>query len=163
MKMATPYVSPLMATLKKDNSVRLCLDARYSPYPVEEIFKSLKNVVVMSSIDFTSGYYQILLTSKWQKYTGFKFDGTSYCFRVLPFGLAFSVSAFTGGLSKVFGPEFDSFLIKYIDDLLVVSDSIENHLMHLDKVFTRLKAAGFTLRKKSVFSLEKRCHFWGIF
>lgn len=169
--MPTPYVSPLMATLKKDNSVRLCLDARFlnsimekeydTPRPIEEIMNSIRNVVVMSSLDFTSGYYQIPLTEESQKFTGFKFEGKTYCFKVLPFGLASSVSAFTRCLSKVFGSEYDSFLVRYVDDLLIISQSVEEHLVHIDRVLTRLSECGFTLRADKCLFFREEMPFLG--
>ncbi|KAB0790256.1 hypothetical protein PPYR_15405, partial [Photinus pyralis] len=89
-------------------------------------------VQFMSSIDFTHGYWQIPLANESQKYTGFKFNGRSYCFCVLPFGLSSSVSTFTRCLSQIFGHDYEQFLKIYIDDILILSETFEKHLEHLE-------------------------------
>lgn len=170
-QMATPYISPIVATLKKDNSVRICLDARYlnslmekehnTPPPIEEIMRTVKNIKYMSSCDFSCGYWQIPLTPDSQKYTGFKFHGKTYCFCTLPFGLSTSVSTFSRCLSSIFGSEFDSFLVIYVDDLLIMSTSFEEHMHHIEKVFNRLKEAGFTLRLKKCSFFREEMPFLG--
>lgn len=168
---ATPYISPLMATLKKNGAVRLCLDARHlnsvmereheTPRSMDEILRSLNNVKWMSSVDCTHGYYQIPLEENCQKYTGFKFGGKTYCFRTLPFGLSTSTSAFTRCLTSIFGSDFDDFVVTYVDDILIVSESFEQHLMHLHKVLTRLHEAGFTLRLSKCAFFRKEMNFLG--
>lgn len=155
-RMATPYVSPIMTALKKDNSVRICLDARHlnkvmereyeTPRPVEEILHSLKKIGYMSTLDCTHGYWAIPLSKDSQKFTGFKFDGKTYCFRTLPFGLSSSVSAFTRCITSILGSDFKSFVTIYVDDILIISETFDQHMKHLSLVFTRLKEAGFTLR-----------------
>ncbi|KAB0803020.1 hypothetical protein PPYR_05206 [Photinus pyralis] len=153
---ATPYINPIMTTLKKDNSVRVCLDARHlnsvmereyeTPLPIEEIVRNIPSFKYMSTFDFTHGYWQIPLTEESKKYTGFRFDGKTYVFCTLPFGLSTSVSAFVRCLNSVFGDDFRSFLVLYVDDGLVTSQSFDEHIAHLDKVFSRLREANFTLR-----------------
>lgn len=168
---ATPYINPIMTTLKKDNTVRICLDARHlnsvmereyeTPKPIEEIVRTFKKINYMSSCDFTHGYWQIPLSLESQKYTGFRFNGKTYVFRTLPFGLSTSVSTFSRCLSLIFGEPFEAFTTFYVDDILVVSETFEQHLEHLDKVFTRLKAANFTLRLKKCAFFREQMPFLG--
>lgn len=157
---ATPYISPVRVVIKKDNSVRICLDARRlnkqmekdheCPRSIEEIFKTCKlnsssELKYFSRLDTTSGYWQIPLTEDSKQYTGFRINSKTYVFRVLPFGLSTAASSFIRMISKIFGPEFDSFLTGYIDDMLIISDSFEQHIKHLKMVFKRLQEFGLTL------------------
>lgn len=170
-RMATPYISPIVTTLKRDNSVRICLDARHlnqvmekeyeTPTPVEELMHSMSGVKYMSSLDLTHSYWQIPLADESQKYTGFKFNGKTYCFRVLPFGLTTSVSAFVRCLTAIFGNEFNAFLTQYVDDLLITSQSFEQHCNHLDAVFSRLTECGFTLKLKKCSFFRESMPFLG--
>lgn len=170
-RVATPYVSPLMTIVKKDNSVRICLDARFlnkrmqkeyeMPPPIEEILLSMSGCKFMSTLDFTMGYYQIPLTPESRKYTGFMVGKKTFQFRVLPFGLATSVSAFVRCMDAVFGSEFKGFLRVYVDDVIIISDSFQDHLWHLERVFCRLKECGLTLKLKKCSFFRTEIKFLG--
>jgi hypothetical protein len=85
-------------------------------------------------------------------YTAFLFNGQSYTYQVLPFGLKTAVGAFSRAMDVVLGPEVREYTINYIDDLLIVSSSFEEHLVHLFQVLQRLQDAGMTVNlEKSVF------------
>jgi hypothetical protein len=64
---------------------------------------------------------------------GFPF-GQSYTYQVLPFGLKTAVGSFSRSMDVVLGPEVREYTINYIDDLLIVSNSFEEHLVHLGQV-----------------------------
>lgn len=167
----TPYCSPLMATTKKDGSVRVCLDFRHanqvmepdfeSPKPIEDLLRTLGNVNYMSSVDLTCSYWQIPIREEDRQYTGFKYENQVYQFKVLPFGLSTSVASFSRALSFVLGPYFDSFTNIYVDDLLVTSTTFDDHLRHLDLLFTRLAEAGFTLRLNKCSFFQQELKFLG--
>lgn len=100
----SPYNNPILSVQKPDGSMRLCLDARrlnsiisptrdYSP-PIEEILAKFNNKLYFSTLDFASGYWQIPLDPSVRKYTSFLYDGRSYQFCVVPFGLNISNAAF---------------------------------------------------------------------
>lgn len=160
---ATSYISPVAAVIKRDGTIRLCLDARRlnsqmerdheAPRPIEQILNTLNfdgttNRKYFSRLDATNGYWQIPLAPESRKYTGFMIDSKTYVFRVLPFGLSTASSSFVRMISRVFGPEFDSFLIAYIDDILIISNSFNEHISHLKLVFDRLNEVGLTLKLK---------------
>lgn len=159
---ATPYINPLVTAVKRDGTVRVCLDARRLnscmvrdhelPRPIDEILKSLSGARFKSCLDLSSSYFQIPLREGDKKYTGFLLGTQTYQFTCLPFGLCTAVSSFTRCISKILGPEFDSFVIAYIDDLLIFSESFEDHIGHLARVFSRLSEAGFTVK-------FKKCNF----
>lgn len=110
---------------------------------------------VLSTIDLTSSYWQIKIAEDHRKYTGFAFEGKTYFFNVLPFGLCTSVGSFVRGLAKILGPEVESFVIPYVDDLLIYSVGTREHLDHLRVVFQKLRGAHFTVRlSKSKFACE---------
>ena len=148
------YVNPLVTIIKKDGSVRLCLDARQinaimvpdkeTPNNPDELLQKFVNMKWLSTIDMTSSFYQIALEEHSRKYTAFQYNQRIYQFKVLPFGLKTSIASFTRCIDLVLGPEIRAFTTVYVDDLLIASESYEQHLRHLDMVLNRLKEAGIT-------------------
>lgn len=154
----TEYVSPLVITRKKDNTIRVCVDARFinsrmvkdhvmPPNPSEVIY-NFSPGQVLTNLDLTASYWQIPIREDDQKYTGFMYDGQTYVFRVLPFGFSTSVGSFIRGLNIVLGEETQEFVLAYVDDLLVYSPDPITHLRHLKLIFEKFKRSGVTLKLK---------------
>ena len=165
------FASPMTVVKKKDDSVRICLDARHlnaqmvndieTPIPIEELLYSFKNIKFLSVIDLTASYWQIPLTEKSQKYTCFTYNGQSYVYTRLPFGLKTAVASFSRGLKLILGPEIIEFTLVYVDDLLVYSKSFSEHIFHLKLLFERLKSACLTVNLKKCQFLAKQVLFLG--
>jgi hypothetical protein len=168
---ASPFASPLTVVRKKDGSVRICLDARgvnqrmvadcETPRPPEDLLQSFQSVRFMSTIDLRSSYWQIPLSPESTQYTAFLFNGQSYTYQVLPFGLKTAVGSFSRAMNVILGPEVREFTVNYIDDLLIVSDSFEQHLQHLDKVLSRLQDAKMTINLEKSSFLQEEVRFLG--
>lgn len=162
---ASPYASPMTVVKKKDGSVRVCLDARIinskmiadceSPPAAEELLRRFHGVKVMTTVDLRSSYWQLPLTPESRQYTGFLYNGRSYTYQVLPFGLKTAVGSFSRAMDVILGPEVREFVVNYIDDLLIASNSVEEHLEHLRKVLEKLRDAQLTI------NLEKSHFFQG--
>ena len=99
----SPYINPLVTSLKKDGSVRICLDARklndimINDYecaePTEVLFQRSGGSKTMSTMDLTSIFWQIPLAEESKKYTAFLHEGKCYEFCVTPFSLKTSTAA----------------------------------------------------------------------
>lgn len=82
----TEHVSPLVTVKKKDDTMRVCLDARYLnsrmvkdhviPPNLTELCYDFSPNHFLSTIDFTA-YWQIHIAKEHQKYTGFAYEGFS--------------------------------------------------------------------------------------
>ena len=104
----SPYINPLVIVIKKDRSVRPCLDARKlnekliedheAPPGIEEVFSKCKNMKFMSSFDLTSSFHQVRLSEASKQYTAFMCDNKVYEFKVVPFGTKTSSAALIRGL-----------------------------------------------------------------
>lgn len=170
-RMATPYISPMTVVRKKDGGVRICLDARWlnslmvadseSPRSPEDIFLSFNNVQYISTIDLRMSFWQIPLSPSSRQYTGFLYNGKSYVYLVLPFGLKTAVGTFSRAMDVILGPEVREFCINYIDDLLVYSSSFKEHLAHLSQVFEKLHTAGMTINLTKSQVVQEQVTFLG--
>lgn len=159
----TEYISPLVVVKKKDGSVRVCIDARYlngkmekdhvMPQNPNEIVYNFTSGQVLSTIDLSASYWQVEIKPEHQKYTGFLFEGCSYVFQRLPFGLSTSVGSFIRGLTYVLGCEVEEWSVAYVDDLLIFSESPDVHLRHLRLIFEKFRVGGVTIKlRKSQFA-----------
>ena len=85
--------------------------------------------------------------------TTFRTGYGHYEFLVMPFGLTNALTAFMDLMSRVFHEYLDSFVIVFIDDILIFSKSMEEHEEHLRIVFQ-------ILREKKLYAEFKKCEFW---
>lgn len=167
------YNSPLIVVNKRDGGVRVVLDARTlnkiikreidRPENLEEILQKFNNVKYLTSLDLTASYWQIPLSKESRKYTAFLFAGKCYHYKVVPFGLNTSVSAFIRALDSVLGKELSSRLTIYVDDILIATETWAEHCELLDKVFQALKAGGMTLKLKKCEFVRREIKFLGHF
>ena len=143
----SPYINPLVSSLKKDGSVRMCLDARklneimFTDYecaePTEVLFQRCGGSKIMSTMDLTSSFWQIPLTEESKKYTAFLHEGKFYEFCVTPFGLKTSTATLVRALDFVLNG-LGNFYVTFIDDIFCSSVNINQHLQHLELLFQRL-------------------------
>lgn len=153
-KSETPYISPLVAVIKKDKSVRVCLDAQAlnkkivmdyeCPLPAEHLLLQVNKKLYFSTIDLTSSFWQIGLSTESTKYCGFVFENEVFEYLVMPFGLKTAVAGMSRCINIIFG-DCKDFVICYIDDLLITSESEEEHYKHLYIVFQKLREANLTV------------------
>lgn len=94
-----------------------------------------------------------------QKYLGFSHEGQIFVYKVLPFGLSTSVSSFIRALSKILGPEIEGFVIPYVDDLLVYSSNVKQHMRHLEIIFEKFRCANVTVKFKKILFRPSRDQF----
>ncbi|KAK7575703.1 hypothetical protein V9T40_011989 [Parthenolecanium corni] len=148
------YITPIHIILKENGSLRLCMDSReINNYmgnsgdivpPIDQIKTMFLNATVFSKLDFRDGFLQIPLAEESQKYIAFRFKGQPYVFNRLAYGLKDSMPGFIAALRTVL-QGLDHCCTVYVDDLLIFSDNIENHLYHLNLVIHKIQSAGMTL------------------
>ena len=99
----------------------------------------LQGTSVFSKIDLTFGYHQLRIKESDVPKTAFKTRYYHYEFLVIPFGLMNALVAFMDHMNRVFHPYLDQFVIVFIDDILVYSRNVEEHVFHLRIVLQTLK------------------------
>jgi len=152
----SPYASPIVLAKKKDGTLRMCVDYRRLnaktvrdsfPLPrIEETLDSLKGAQFFSTLDLASGYNQIAVDDKDKHKTAFITPFGLFQYERLPFGLSGAPATFQRFMQRLFSEKLFEILIIYLDDLLVFSQTFEEHLQHLDYVFTTIKKHGLKLK-----------------
>ena len=150
-----------MTSLKKDGSVRICLDARklndimMNDYecaePTEVLFQRCGGRKIISTMDLKSSFWQIPLAEEFKKYTTFLHESKCYEFYVTPFGIKTSTAALVRALDSVLNG-LGNFYLTFIDDIFCSSENVNQHLLHLELLFHRL------MKNKLTINLEKS-HF----
>uniref|UniRef100_A0A914HQZ2 RNA-directed DNA polymerase n=1 Tax=Globodera rostochiensis TaxID=31243 RepID=A0A914HQZ2_GLORO len=158
----SPWASPIVLVPKKDGSLRFCVDYRginavtkkdAFPLPnIDQILMSLTGKRFFSTLDFLSGYWQIKMEKTSRQKTAFITEYGLHEFKVLPFGLCNAVATYQRFMSKLFAGLLNESVFVYVDDILIASETWDQHLQDLGKVFERVEKAGLKLK------IEK-CHF----
>lgn len=158
----SPYINPILVVPKKDNTIRLCLDARMinskikNDYDtnrgINELLSKAKSTKFLTTMDLTSSYWQVGLSQQSRPYTAFQYKGRTYQFTRIPFGINISQAALLRAMDAVLGQNNDDFLLLYVDDALLFSDSFKQHLSHLRYFLSKLKESNMTVKlEKSLF------------
>lgn len=166
------YCNPLRIVIKKDGSVRVCLDARYineiveddheGPPLINELLQKFYGTTYMTTADLETGYWQIPLHPNSRKYTAFVYDSRMYRFCRVPFGLKTAGSAFIRAINFALGNRFSEVLTVYIDNFLIATrGSFNDHLNALESVFEILQNKNFTLKLDKSLFCQKKIKFLG--
>ncbi|MGL5707230.1 MAG: reverse transcriptase/ribonuclease H family protein, partial [Aeromonas sp.] len=119
------------------------------PLPrIDEITDSLAKASIYSTLDATSGFYQIAIEEADIPKTAFTYKNGLYEFVRMPFGLCNAPGTFQRAMDTIFRKDLHKYVIPYLDDIIIFSNSLEEHKTHLDSVLKRIQAAGLILNKK---------------
>ena len=100
----SPWASRIVPVRKKTGELRMCIDFRKlnsvtvkDVYPIpriDEILDELAQAKFFTTLDATSGYYQLMVAPEDREKTAFRWKGGFYQFRRMPFGLCNAPSTF---------------------------------------------------------------------
>jgi len=151
---SSPYGAPIMIIAKPGGvGYRVVCDWRAlnnitikNRYPlprIDETSDRLSGATIFSSLDLTSGYYQIRISDEDAPKTAFTTPMGQYEFKVLGMGLANAPATFQVVMNKIFAPYLHKFVVVYLDDILVYGRNPEEHAANLEKVLQVLQDEEF--------------------
>ena len=121
---------------------------------MQDCLESLDGATFISSMDLSSGYWQVKLSEEANDKTSFYGTGGSlWQFKVMPFGLCNAPATFEILMERVLGQLQWQICLCYLDDILIHSPTVAKHLENLKKVFQRLREVHLKLK-------PKKCHFF---
>jgi len=146
----SPWGAPVLFVAKKvPGEWRMCIDYRAlnaktlkNAYPlprIQECTDKLGKASRLSSIDLVTGYWQVRVAEKDIPKMAFNTRYGKYEFLVMPFGLTNAPATFQTLMNSILRPYIDKFVIVYLDDILVYSNSEEEHRKYLRLVFQALR------------------------
>jgi len=118
------------------------------------ILDKLRSARYISTIDLSQAYFQIPLARENREIIAFSVPGKGlYHFTRMPYGLMGAPATFQRLLDKLIGPEMEPHAFAYLDDIVVVTSTFEEHLEWLDRVLSRISTAELTIN-------PEKCEFY---
>jgi hypothetical protein len=154
--------APILFAPKKDGGLRLCVDYRKlneitikNRYPlplIDEMRQQTSKAKIFTKLDIRDAYHQIRIKEGDEWKTAFRTRSGLYEYTVMPFGLTNAPASFQSLINNVLKEYIDKFVIVYLDDILVYSQTPEEHTEHVRTVLETL------LERKLRLKLSK-CEF----
>ena len=159
---STQYSSPVMLLRKKDSkTLRLVTDFRFLnqrilkrnlPFPlIRDAMQIIghSEAKIVSVVDLKEAYHCLNLTQRSSKFCGITsyFGGWSFIYKKFPMGLNISPCEFQTQINKILSEiqKLNVFCIGIMDDVIIYSDSIEQHYSHMEKILQVLAKYGLKI------------------
>ena len=160
---ASDFSSAPVILRKSDETHRPCIDYRAlnkvtkkDPYPLpnmDSILDKLRGAKYLSKIDLKAAYHQIPMAAGSKKYTALSVPGSGlWQFTRMPFGLTNAPMTFQRLIDALLGPELERYVFGYLDDIIVATETFDEHLKWLEVVLEKLVDARLMIN-------EKKCEF----
>ena len=156
------WLANTVVVRKKNEKWRVCIDFKdlnkacpKDPFPLSRIDQLVDATIGhpwMSFLDAFQGYYQIPLALEGQEKTAFVTPTRNYHYKVMPFNLKNAGSTYQRMMTKMFEPQLGKNIEVYIDDIVVKSKEVPDHVEDLRNIFE-------TLREHKLHLNASKCSF----
>lgn len=175
-KSNSPYNSPLWIVPKKlDNSKvkkwRIVIDYRKLneisiedkfPIPnIESILDKLGRSQYFTTVDLAKGFHQIMVKDTDQKKTAFSTPLGHFEYIRMPFGLKNAPATFQRLINSVLRESINKICVVYLDDILIFSTSIQEHMNNINQIFRALRKANLKIQIDKCNFFNKETEFLG--
>ena len=158
----SPWGTPVLFAKKKGKTLRLCINyrqlnmvmiqKRYLLPRIDDLFDQLRGARVYPKIDIRTGYHQLRVRETDIPKTAFRTRYGHFEFTVMPFRLTNALAAFMDLMHRIFQPYLDQFVVVFVDDILIYSQSEWEHEYHL-RIVSQL------LRDHQLYTKFSKCEF----
>src|SRR5271170_4165330 len=137
------------------------MDKNAYPLPrIQECIDQLGHARFLSKIDLTNGYWQVHIKDETFPKTAFNTRNGKYEFLVMPFGLTNAPTTFQTLVNNVFGHFLNIFLIVYLEDIVIYSNTLQEHLEHLRQVLDILRTNELYSKPYKYVFAQSEIEFW---
>ena len=168
----SPWCNAIVLVRKKDGTLRFCIDFRKpnartkkDSYPLPRMQETMESMVgarFFSSMDLKSRFWQVRMSEKSRQYTVFTVGSLGvYEFLRMPYGLCNAPATFQRLMQGCLGELNLTYALVYLDDVIVYSNTEEDHLRQLQAVFERFHEHGLKLKPSKCSFLRKQITFLG--
>lgn len=168
----SPWASNVVLVRKQDGKLRMCVDYRqlnkrtvkdsYALPRIDEILDTLSGSKYFTVLDMKSGYHQVEVLEEHKCRTAFTVGPLGFWeFNRLPFGLNNAPATYQRLMEQCLGDYNMKICAIYLDDLIIFSNSLEEHLKRLDMVLKRLKECNLKLNPKKCKFLQTKVKYVG--
>ncbi|KAK9406808.1 hypothetical protein NXF25_005582 [Crotalus adamanteus] len=140
--------APVLFQGKKDGGLRLCVDFRglnavciEQTYPLPLMKDLLAHLVagkIFTKLDPCEAYYRVRIKKRDEWKTAFNCPLGSYQFKVMPFGLQGAPAVFMQLINEVLHEHLYRGVLVYLDDILIYSQTLEEHVKLVRTVLKKL-------------------------
>ncbi|KAK8773672.1 hypothetical protein V5799_011792 [Amblyomma americanum] len=167
----SPWGAPALLVEKPDGSYRLVVDyrklnavTRIDPYPIpniQETLSQLGSARYFTVVDMAAGFWQIAMDPADAEKTAFNTPSGHYEWKRMPMGLANSPAVWQRTADVILAGLLGRLCFVYMDDIIIYSDSFENHLRDIEQVLVRLRGAGLKLKPSKCQFLKNEVKYFG--
>lgn len=168
---SSPFASPILLVKKKDGSDRMCVDYRELndntvpdrfPLPlISDQIARLHGAQFFTILDMASGFNQIPIHPDSVEYTSFITPDGQYEYLAMPFGLRNAPSVFQRAVMKALGDLTNTYVVVYMDDVLIIANNPKQALERLREVLRILTNKGFSLNAKKCSFMKQKVEYLG--
>lgn len=166
------YAAPTLIVKKPDGGLRVCVDYRglnaltiknrNTPPLIKETLQRLCKARFYSKFDIIAAFNEIRMRPGDEHKTAFITRYGLFEYVVMPFGLCNAPATFQSFINETLSPYLDDFCTAYMDDILVYSNTEEEHEEHVNKVLAKLDKAGLYLDIKKCAFFVKQVKYLGL-
>ena len=160
----SPWCNAVVLVRKKDGSLRFCIDFQHLNaktkkdfYPLPRMQETMENMVgtrYFSCMDLKSGFWQVKMSEKARQFTAFTVGSMGmYEFLRMLYGLCNMPAIFQRLIQNCLGELNLTYVVIYLDDVIVYSHTEKEHLTQLRAVFKRFRESGLKLK-------PSKCNFF---
>nr|KAG5705225.1 hypothetical protein BaRGS_011251 [Batillaria attramentaria] len=168
----SPFSSNVVLVKKKDGALRLCIDFRqlnartlkdsYALPRIEELLDALAGSKYFSVLDMKSGYHQIEVAEEHKERTAFTVAPLGFFeYNRMAMGLANAPATYQRLMEECLGDLHLRVCLVFLDDIIIFSDTFEEHLERIEQVLHRLREWGLKLNPKKCSFGQERVKYVG--
>ena len=166
LRSKSPAGAPILFVTKPDGRLRLVVDYSelnkvmiHNKYPITlmtELRDQVRDAQLFTKLDLKDGFHLIRVRKGDEWKTAFRTRYGYYQYGVMPFGLVNLPTTFQTMMNEILREFLDQGIFVYIDDILIYSKKVEEHIILVQKVLQRLREYRMAISsEKSMFDVKK--------